>query len=75
MPGRYEALESVMCDVIKIRLKRRNERRKRKGTPKKEMDLDVFFITSYMTLSSTSDREISDFFLIFRALYMNGYRI
>ena len=30
-----EALESVMCDVTKIRLKRRDERRSGKGNPKK----------------------------------------
>ena len=29
----YEALEYVMCDVIKIRLKRRDERRSEKGNP------------------------------------------
>ena len=35
--------ESVMCDVIKIRLKRKNERRSGKGNPEiKEMDLGVF---------------------------------
>ena len=28
-----EALESVMCDVIKIRLKRRDERGSGKGNP------------------------------------------
>ena len=39
---RYGDTESVMCDVIKIRLKRKNERRSGKGNPKKEMDLDVY---------------------------------
>ena len=34
--------ESVMCDVIKIRLKRIDERRGGKGNPIKEMDLNVF---------------------------------
>ena len=35
--------ESVMCDVIKLRLKRKDERRSGKGTPpQKEMDVDVF---------------------------------
>ena len=38
----YEALENVLCDVIKIRLKRRDEGRRRKGTPNKEMALYVF---------------------------------
>ena len=32
----------IMCDVIKIRLKRKDERRGGKGNPKKEIDLDVF---------------------------------
>ena len=35
-------VESVMCDVIKIRLKRKDERRKGKETPKTEMVLYVF---------------------------------
>ena len=30
-----------MCDEIKIRLKRKDERRRRKGNPKKELDIDV----------------------------------
>ena len=29
----YEALEDVMCDVIKIRLKRRDEEKREKGNP------------------------------------------
>ena len=37
-----KALESFMCDVIKILLNRRDERRSGKGNPKKEMDIDVF---------------------------------
>ena len=45
-----------MCDVIKIRLKRRDERKSGKGNPiKKDMDFDVIFMTSHMTLSSASD--------------------
>ena len=37
-----EAMESVMCGVIKIRLKRRDERRNGKGNPLKKWILDVF---------------------------------
>ena len=36
-----------MCDVIKIRIKRKDEGE----VGIKEMDLDVFFMTSHMTLS------------------------
>ena len=31
----WKVLESVICDVIKISLKRRNEKRSRKGNPLK----------------------------------------
>ena len=37
-----EALKSVMCDVIKIRLKRRDERRSGKGNPQKKMKIPHF---------------------------------
>ena len=37
------AAEIDKCGVIKIRLKFRDEWRSGKGSPKKEMDLDVFF--------------------------------
>ena len=39
-----------MCDVIKIRLKRKDERRRGKGIHKKQMDLDVF-LKRHMPLS------------------------
>ena len=34
--------EGVMCDVIKIRQKRNNQRKSGKGNLKKEMNLDAF---------------------------------
>ena len=40
MHQKIETLESVMSEVIKMRIKRRIVRRSKKG--KKEMDLDVF---------------------------------
>ena len=48
-----EAMESVMCGVIKIRLKRRDERRNGKGNPLKKGSIYIF-MTSHMTLSSAS---------------------
>ena len=36
-------LESVMCDVVKIRLKRKVEKKSEKVNSKQEMDLDGFF--------------------------------
>ena len=44
-----------MCDVIKIRLKGGMREKVEKKTPKKEMDLDVFFMTSHMTHSKSSE--------------------
>ena len=44
-----EAQESVMCDVIKIRLKRK-VREVGKETSKKEMDKRRIFMTSHMTI-------------------------
>ena len=45
----FEALESVLCDVIKKRLKRRDERRSGKG---KRDGFRRIFMTSHMTLSA-----------------------
>ena len=38
----YGDTENVMCDVIKIRLRSKDERKNEKETSKKEMNLDVF---------------------------------
>ena len=42
-----------MCDVIKIHLK--GDKKVEKETPKKEMDLDLYFMTSHMTHSKSSE--------------------
>ena len=47
-----EEVESVMCDVIKIRLKRRDESRSCKGNPQKRDELKRIFMTLHSTLSS-----------------------
>ena len=39
-----------MCDVIKIRLKRRDDRKSGKETPQKEMDLDYFYDVTHNTV-------------------------
>ena len=49
IPFTYEALESVMCDVIKKRLKRGMRGEVGKETPKKEV-LDVFYDVTHDTL-------------------------
>ena len=41
--------ESAMCDVIKIRLIRKDERRSGKENPLKKMDLDLFYDVTYDT--------------------------
>ena len=38
-----------MCDVIKIRLKRKDERKSGKENPLKDMELDVFFDVTHDT--------------------------
>ena len=45
--------EILICDVIKIRLKRKNDRRsgKAKGNPEKRDGFRPSFMTSHMTLS------------------------
>ena len=47
-----ETLESVMCDVIKIRLKGGMRGEEGKETPKKEMDNRRIFMMSHMPLFS-----------------------
>ena len=44
--------ESVMCDVIKIRIKGRMRGEVGKETPKKEIDNRRIFMTSHITLST-----------------------
>ena len=57
-----------MCVVIKIRLKRRDERGSGKGNPKKRLIITPFetiFMTSHLTLSSAS----ADLFEIMGKIY------
>ena len=45
--------ESVMCDVLKIRIKRKDDRSGvGKETPEKEIDNRRIFMTSHMTISA-----------------------
>ena len=48
--AKLEALESVMCDVILMRIKGGMRGEVRKETPKKEMDLDVFLWRQHVSL-------------------------
>ena len=49
-----EALETVMCDVIKLRLKGRDKRRSGKGNSLKRDGFRHIFMTLHMTLSMAS---------------------
>ena len=56
LSGPGDELECVMCDVIKIRLKGREERRSGKGNPYTRDGFRRTFMTSSMTLSNASVR-------------------
>ena len=49
--GSHGVTESVTCDVIEIRLKRKNERRSGKGNSLKRDGFRRIFMTSQLTLS------------------------
>ena len=55
-----EVLESVTCDVIKIRLKIGMRVELGKKTPKTEMDNRCIFMTSHVTLFSDSGNVIAE---------------
>ena len=46
----WDTAESVMCDFIKISLKRKDERRSGKGNPLKK--IWISFLTSHISLSA-----------------------
>ena len=49
----WDTAESVMCDVIKISLKRKDERRSGKGNPLKKIWIIIIsFLTSHISLSA-----------------------